>query len=676
MALLEGRATLYLSRLVIENFRCFGQGDETFELALNPGLTALVGENEAGKTAIIDAIRIALGTTDQEWYMIEDDDFQHRNTSLEIRIQCKFANLSPEQQVAFVEYLTFESADEDNELVPVLYVNWTARVMGPVRRGRRYRRVEVRSGAQNDGPVIIQEVRELLRTTYLRPLRDAEQALSPGRGSRLSQILQHAEPITSSGEPYDPDAGVDPSELNVLGIAQLTNRLLKEQQGIAQVRADVDRNLEAFSLHGDDLRSTVNVVGADADDAIQLRKLLEKLELGLEAAGRTGLGANNLLFMASELLLLANDDHGLKLLLLEEPEAHLHAQRQLRAMSFLQEQAEEKGIQVIITTHSPNLASAIDLERLVIIRDKQAFPLAKEATCLEVSDYRFLQRFLDVTKANLFFARAVMIVEGDSEAILIPAIAQLLDRDFTEYGVSIVNVGGVGLHRYARIFQRAAGPELTIPVANVVDLDVMPDCAPLKLGLVKEEQDWPGTGGRRWRAKRDIGGPTELEERRAEIEDKHSGQFVKTFVSDEWTFEYALALGARRGGDDRAPGLVEDVFMAAFLAYRDDAINSGRRTCRDVLTEARAQFAVIDENARAHDNCNRAEDLAASVYAFIIQKQVSKPTVAQYLSERLERKHSKGELTATDLRNQLTQYLIDAIDYVTVGVRPMNDEDV
>src|SRR5437879_932354 len=120
---------------------------------------------------------------------------------------------------------------------------------------------------------------------------------------------------------------------------------------------------------------------------------------------------------------------------------------------------------------------------MVIIRNKRPFSLGYGHTELEPADYRFLKRFLDVTKANLFFARGVMIVEGDAENILLPTLAKLIGRDFTEHGVSIVNVGGVGLRRYARIFQRKnvkddeKDKQLFIPVACVTDMDVMPNCA-------------------------------------------------------------------------------------------------------------------------------------------------------------------------------------------------------
>ena len=65
---------MYLSWIRIENFRCFGEGDNSFEISLKPGLTAVVGENDAGKTAVVDAIRYVLGTTDQEWIRVEDTD--------------------------------------------------------------------------------------------------------------------------------------------------------------------------------------------------------------------------------------------------------------------------------------------------------------------------------------------------------------------------------------------------------------------------------------------------------------------------------------------------------------------------------------------------------------------------------------------------------------------------
>jgi len=658
---------MYLSKLSIDNFRCFGEGDNRFEMTLEPGLTALVGENDSGKTAVIDALRFALGTSDQEWNRLEDSDFNANATSREIRIVCKFKKLSARDQSAFVEYLTYDKV-ANNE--PVLYVNWTGKDTGEIRRGRSYKRTEVRSGKEGDGPQFDTNARDLLRATYLRPLRDAEQAFSAGRGSRLAKVLQSSKTI-KEGEEHDINTPLTVSDhnLSILGIAKLIDELLREQKAVRKTREQVNTQLRELALSADPIASIIKISGADASDDIRIRQMLEKLDLALGGDGKPGLGSNNLLFMACELLLLSEDE-GNKLLLIEEPEAHLHAQRQLRAMKFLQDQAKSKGVQVIVTTHSPNLASAIDLNNIVMVQSKRAFSMASGQTALEPSDYRFLQRFLDVTKANLFFARAVVIVEGDAENILLPTLARLIGRDFTEHGVSVVNVGGVGLRRYARIFQRkntTEDGELDIPVACVTDMDVMPDCAPVILGKVNNGDPWPDITYRRWRAKRDFGNGSSLEDRRKTIEVKASGQKVKTFVSDEWTLEYDLALGPKDSDGKFPGGLAEDVFVAAFLAASDDALNAGTKKLSDVESSVLREFSKLKEDATASDECAAEEVLASQVFAKFAKDGVSKPIAAQYLAERLQTRHDKGELTADELCSLLPKYLLQAIEYVTGG---------
>lgn len=86
-------------------------------------------------------------------------------------------------------------------------------------------------------------------------------------------------------------------------------------------------------------------------------------------------------------------------------------------MQVIEALQREKEIQIILTTHSPNLASKIRLDSLIICADGHAFPMGtapdgKSYTGLALDDHQFLERFLNVTKANLFFARGVILVEG------------------------------------------------------------------------------------------------------------------------------------------------------------------------------------------------------------------------------------------------------------------------
>ena len=442
-----------------------------------------------------------------------------------------------------------------------------------------------------------------------------------------------------------------------------------------------DKHLKRFNLKGDDVQSRIRV-GANSNSDARLRQLLEKLDLSLRVEGKSGLGTKNTLFMACELILLAQESEGCKLLLIEEPEAHLHPQKQLRVMKALQALATEDGIQIIVTTHSPNLASVIELDNLVLLWKSHAFALNKESTKLSASDYSFLQRFLDVTKANLFFARGVLIVEGDAENILLPTIATILESDFTENGVSIVNVGGVGLSRYARIFMRRNSKQtenklLDIPVACITDMDVMPNCAPAIIGRTVKGNDWPALGNRHWRAKRDFKDEAEIAAKRSEKISKGSDESVRTFVSDEWTLEYDLSLGRKIDGKFSG-GLAEDVFIAASLAEHDDAVHAEKITTGAITSEKAITIETIVESARAaflelrkisasDPACITEEVLASLIYAKFAKDKVSKPIAAQYLAQRLLCKYKKKEITADSLRNMLPAYITEAIDYVAGG---------
>jgi putative ATP-dependent endonuclease of the OLD family len=183
---------MYISAIAIENFRIFGSGSNAFVLPLKPGLTALVGENDAGKTAVIDALRLVLGTRDQEYLRVEAADFNHPaggKQADQISVRLTFSGLTVPDRAAFAEYLTYVHGSDGNETS--LIITWVAKRNTNNSGTRRTPPPEVRSGANGEGPLLDSGARSLLTATYLRPLRDAERAMGAGRGSRLSQILQH-----------------------------------------------------------------------------------------------------------------------------------------------------------------------------------------------------------------------------------------------------------------------------------------------------------------------------------------------------------------------------------------------------------------------------------------------------------------------------------------------------
>ena len=289
-----------------------------------------------------------------------------------------------------------------------------------------------------------------------------------------------------------------------------------------ELKIEIDKYLDSFTKK----KSAFKVTEA------KLRFILERLELDFLHEINLGLGSYNLLFMAAELLHLNKVNYeGLKLGLVEEIEAHLHPQIQLQVMDSLQKIPE---IQLIFTTHSPNIGSKINLENLFIFKDSIVFPMGSNFTQLSDFDYRFLQRFLDVTKANLFFAKGIIMVEGWAEEFIVPQLAKKLELNLTEMGISVVNIGNTAFLRYSKIFQRKDEPYMIIPVSIVTDIDIMPD----------EETD-------------DI-----LTEKKRQKQNMFNGQSVKTFVSPHWTLEYCISLSSL---------LRKLLFKSVLLALKESA---------------------------------------------------------------------------------------------------------
>lgn len=558
---------MIVSELKLYNYRRFKSVDGApgLQITFHKGLNALIGENDSGKTAVIDALKLVLLTESNELIRPVDEDFYKPvdgEPMSEFKIDCTLADFTPNEAKNFIEYLNFEKDGEWlRYFLQLHYRAW--------REGHRIFQ-ELRVGDVDDGIAIDGKARDLLRAVYLKPLRDAEREMSSGRSSRISQILLNHPAIKNT------------EEHKLLQIFQDANTRIEsyftEDEEGKVILQTIRENLESFN--DQDQPSEAKLKTSE----IQLKAILESLSLNAPEIN-PGLGELNLLFIAAELLLLKDDtEGGMKLALIEELEAHLHPQAQLRLISYLQNEYSENDVQIIISTHSPILASKINLKNLILMKNGFGYDLSEGKTGLQKGDYLFLQRFLDSTKANLFFAKGIIMVEGDAENILVPVVAEILGYPLEKHGISLVNVGSTAFLRYSHIMVRADGSTIGIPVSVITDCDVRPfDVDPV-------------TKAKTFNEKR-----TESRAAEEEKNQKYTIGSVRGFTSPRWTLEYCLAMSCLTEDFHKAVHYGKKIFNAReHISLTDQKIAEADR---DLIAETQ-QWTGLSQGEVAYKKYN------------------------------------------------------------------------
>ncbi|NQZ27438.1 MAG: AAA family ATPase [Colwellia sp.] len=707
---------MYISNLTIENFRCFGSKKDKLKLPLLSGLNTLVGENDAGKTAIIDALRMLLGTRDQETIRPQVSDFHYLNSTTQAQnftIEAVFSELSSRERANFPDYLTYQADDEDNPAV--LHITLKSSLINEKMRTVVY-------AGLHTGPHGLKELdlktREKIRVTYLRPLRDAEKEMDVGRNSRISKILKKQSNIDAGEKLIDLVDVADEkfsdviNKLGIVGIARLINQLLEQQPAINNTTKNLNDNfLQPLQMDGDNLTARLGI-GPDADDEALKRQMLEKIGITLEGiGGKRGLGSNNLLYIACEMLLLADSQDEPALLIIEEPEAHLHPQRQLKLIQYLQERIKSHHaehnvhLQIIVSTHSPTLASKLPIKCMCIVHKGKVLPL--RAANLHDNNITFLERFIDATKSNLFFCRGLLIVEGDAENLLMPSLSKILGVDFTTTGVSIVNVGHTGLSRFANLFSGTDQyPNPGINVACLHDLDLIEYSVAKELALNCVCGTDEDTIQSAWnKAKESIGATEGLEFstlnellplniisgltddpfsakklEKAESSNCYKGDSVKGFYSKPWTLEYSLAYH----------GLGEELTIAACLAKAEKSAQYDPSKHQVISNIAKKYYEYLKKHyADQAIIAGKVYELFLSPISIfdalpaeesaklILKKEASKAAAGQILGvllEDIDTKMKESNQTERDRikhwKNVLPDSVVDAVFHVTPTYSP------
>jgi len=498
---------VYLSQLDAEGFRSLARAS----VSLGRDMTVLIGENNGGKSNVIDALRLLTDPVDGRRSLYPDRDDIFRGPGAGQALLRAAYTGSPEDLAPYQHAL---SPKLDRVLYTLRYT--------PPGAGQLRGQLDWVAGNGADPSDPQPGGRERLRHVYLPPLRDAARDLGSSAGARIQVILDS---LLTGPEPVTGAAGTAVDEASLL---KFMRSRFSEAENHPVITSAADRITAPLSrlTAGAYEQSAGLGFAATSVQALARALRVRMADAGLDPReiGESGMGYANLLFIATVLARLdAARDADLTLLLVEEPEAHLHPPLQALLLDYLRDAAAASRLapppgrwrgylQVVITSHAPSLAASAEVTDLVVLQRQAALPaqiaaaatsagpaagtqpepttaagsdLARYQTAainiaalgLADTDRRKLNRYLNATRSAMLFSPRVILAEGIAEALVLPAMASVLfpaasakRARFT--GTVLVPIDGVDFAPYLRVLLTAdGGRRIGQRIAVITDAD-------------------------------------------------------------------------------------------------------------------------------------------------------------------------------------------------------------
>lgn len=461
-----------IKKVFIKNYKSIKQ----IELEVNEGLNAFIGENSVGKSNIFNAVNWLVGSVYPSFNSTLPSDHWLGDENNLISIQ-----------ITYDDNNTLELAEE-----------WEL---------TKYNgSTETKSGLNLNKSYINTPDREKYCSAYLQTDRQIQDYLPSNRWSLLGRILQQIN--TRFSNELDSNTGKPKPEILKEKLIEIRDQILfsvgrvdPSSKGIMDMFLQIIQEESALQLNRPEDEFSIDLSLYDPWNFYRtLQLLVNEKDTGMPPlqASALGMGVQASITIA---ILKAYAALGLENktpIFIDEPELFLHPQAQRNFHNELRKMTESttnpdtgeevEGIQIFYTTHSPNFIRADKFDEIFVVRksptESTYISTAKKVdlikdlklrTGIESSEEDLMLHYKnayentgDSQKANeAFFARKIILVEGQTESLVLPYFFQLADFDYDKHGISIVRCGSKGeLDRFFRLYN-----EFGIPTYIIFDGD-------------------------------------------------------------------------------------------------------------------------------------------------------------------------------------------------------------
>ena len=435
---------MFLQQVEIANFR----GIKNLRIVFDD-VTVLIGENNTGKTTILDALQLCLsrsltrkgGIFTEYDYHLPDKDSQPSDAE-PIEISFRFAETKEGEWPDEVIQMLSEAIQVDEEERQSLTLRVTSRFDELLDDFNTVWDFLDSSGhplPKAKNPRNLFQLQQLAPVFYLAALRDAVQEFRP-RSQFWGPFVRTLKIEPELREELEKD------------LSELNKRILDAHRSFDSVKERLKNTTKLMPL-GNDESVIIEALPGKVFDMLSRTQVMLTSKTGARLPiGRHGEGTQSLAviclfdaFLQSRLE-EGYDKHTSPILALEEPESHLHPSAIRSVAGMLQKLRGQK----VIATHSGDLVASVPLASLRRLRRKDGVITIHQVRA-GVLDLNKLDYHLRLTRGNLLFSHCWILVEGEADHIVFNECSRINGHDLFSEGVCCVEFSTAGVEQFIKL---------------------------------------------------------------------------------------------------------------------------------------------------------------------------------------------------------------------------------